>query len=301
MYAVLVDLTRCAGGRACVSACKMQNDLAADDGAKVTIPGKRQDCFIGTEETSHRPPLTAQSFTVVEYHDASDGKGVPQWVFVKRQCMHCLSPACESACPVGAMHKTPEGPVVYDGNRCMGCRYCMMACPFNVPAYEWDKRVPYVRKCTFCAKRILNTDENQAETDKDPALREERMPACVAACPTQALQFGQRGELLSEARRRIEQNPGVYVNEIYGEDKAGGTSWLYISPVPFALLGFPMRVGTRPYPELTENALGSVPPLIVFGGSVLAGLYMLWKRKLAVAEQAAEAQNPAQQGGENGR
>jgi formate dehydrogenase iron-sulfur subunit len=250
----------------------------------VTIPGKRQDCYIGTENTTHRPPLSAQSFTVVEYHDASDGQGPPQWVFVKRQCMHCLHPACESACPVGAFHKTPEGPVTYDSKRCMGCRYCMMACPFSVPTYEWSKRVPYVRKCTMCVERGL------AEDVSDPATREDHLPACVAACPMQALQFGERSQLLAEAHRRIAENPGQYVNEVYGEDEAGGTCWLYVSPVPFRLLGFPQRVGTRPYPEYTEQALDSVPPLIVFGGSVLAGVYTLWKRKLALAGQESQEQ-----------
>lgn len=288
MFGVLVDLNQCAGGRACVAACRQAHGQAIDVGDKVAIPGKRQDCFIGTEGATHRPPLSADSFTVVEYNDASDGQGSPQWVFVKRQCMHCLRPACESACPVGAFHKTPEGPVVYDSKRCMGCRYCMMACPFSIPTYEWSKRVPYVRKCTFCAEKWLE------DHSTDPGERDERLPACVSACPAQALQFGQREELLAEAHRRIQQNPGRYVDEVYGEDEAGGTCWLYVSPVPFRLLGFPTNLGTRPYPEFTEKALDSVPPLIVFGGSVLAGVYTLWKRKVALAEEAVREHDPDQ-------
>ena len=273
-FAVLVDLTECAGGRACVAACKLQNGQADEVSAHVAVPGKRQDCYVGTEQTAHRPPLSADSFTVVEYHDATDGSGAEQWVFVKRQCMHCEYPACESACPVGAFHKTPEGAVLYDADRCMGCRYCMMACPFNVPTYQWEKPIPFVRKCTFCIERI-SQDES--------VPREERVPACVAACPTNCLNFGQRDDLLAEAHRRIKRYPEKYVNAVYGEKEAGGTSWLYLSPVPFEQLGFPSRVGERPYPEYTEDALNSVPPLIVFGGSALAGLYLLWKRKQEIA------------------
>jgi formate dehydrogenase iron-sulfur subunit len=274
-FGVLVDLTRCAGGRACVAACKKHNDLPLEEIDKVTISSKRTDCFIGTSEKPHRPKLSANTFTVVEYHDVGDGKRPLDWVFAKRQCMHCEHPACESACPVGAFRKLPEGPVVYDAYKCMGCRYCMMACPFNVPTYMWDTPVPYVRKCTFCFDRIL----------KDESVpREERTPACVASCPTQCLLFGQREEMLAEAHRRLENNPGKYHNHVYGEHEAGGTSWLYISPVPLGELGFPTNTGERPYPEYTEDALNSVPPIIVGGGTLLAGIYLLWKRKLQVQQ-----------------
>jgi formate dehydrogenase iron-sulfur subunit len=276
-YGVLVDLTRCAGGRACVAACKKHNGLPMEAIDHVTISSQRTDCFIGTEESSHRPALSAKTYTVVEYHNTEEQSNTANWVFVKRQCMHCEHPACESACPVGAFRKTEEGAVVYDGYKCMGCRYCMMACPFNIPTYEWDKPVPYVRKCTFCIDRI---SKEQGE-----APREERQPACVAICPTKCLQFGKRDELLAEAKRRLEANPDRYVQHIYGEHEAGGTSWLYISAVPFEELGFPTNVGTRPYPEYTEMALDSVPPMIVGGGTVLAGLYLLWKRKAEVAEK----------------
>ncbi|MBN2082607.1 4Fe-4S dicluster domain-containing protein [bacterium] len=279
-FGVLVDLTQCAGGRACAAACRQQHGQSLDSDSYVTTPGKRQDCYVGTEQADHRPPLSADRFTVVEYHDTADGVGESNWVFVKRQCMHCLEPACESACPVGAFHRMEEGPVVYDMNKCMGCRYCMMACPFNVPTYQWSEPIPYVKKCTFCVERMFSNED---------LSREERIPACVAACPTSCLQFGERDELLAEAKRRIQQNPGRYVNHIYGEKEAGGTAWLYLSPVPFALLGFPTRTGERPYPEYTEAALDSVPPLIVFGGFVLAGIYLLWKRKVELAEQERAA------------
>jgi formate dehydrogenase iron-sulfur subunit len=156
----------------------------------------------------------------------------------------------------------------------MGCRYCMMACPFNVPTYQWEKAIPFVKKCTFCIDRI-SQDES--------APREERQPACVAICPTNCLLFGSREEMLAEAKRRISERPDKYNEHIYGEHEAGGTSWLYISAVPFEQLGFPSKVGTVPYPEYTEAALDSVPPLIVVGSAVLAGLYLLYKRRLEIS------------------
>jgi len=273
-YAVLVDLTRCAGGRACVAACKQHNKLPMEQIDYVTISSQRADCFIGSEETHHRPPLSSKTYTVVEYHDADDSPDASQWVFVKRQCMHCLEPACMAACPVGAFSKTPEGAVVYDAHKCMGCRYCMMACPFNVPTYQWEKAIPFIQKCTFCFDRI-SQDES--------APRSERVPACVSVCPTNCLIFGTREEMLAEAKRRLNDNPEKYYNHIYGEHEAGGTSWLYISPVPFEDLGFPSHVGTTPYPHYTEAALDSVPPTVVIGGALLAGLYLLYKRRLQLA------------------
>ncbi len=273
-YSVLVDLTRCAGGRACVAACKAQNNLPMEEIDHVTISSQRLDCFIGSDSSHHRPALSSKTFTVIEYHDADDCVECSNWVFVKRQCMHCLEPACEAACPVGAFHRDETGAVVYDGGKCMGCRYCMMACPFNVPTYEWEKAIPFVKKCTFCLERI---------TQDESVPREERQPACVAACPTNCLLFGTREEMLAEAKRRLSEHPDKYINHIYGEHEAGGTSWLYISAVPFDQLGFPSEVGTVAYPEYTEAALDSVPPLIVIGSAILAGLYLLWKRRLDIS------------------
>jgi formate dehydrogenase iron-sulfur subunit len=259
-----------------VAACKQHNNLPLSSNDYIALSGERSDCFIGTDVSHHRPQLSANTFTVVEYHDANDDPERSNWVFVKKQCMHCLRPSCVSACPVAALEKHEDGPVFYHPDRCMGCRYCMMACPFNVITYQWDRAVPFVRKCTFCIDR---TTTGEGET------REDRMPACVAICPTQALLFGQREEMLGEARRRIEQNPELYVNQIYGEFEAGGTSWLYISAVPFEKLAFPQEVGTEPYPEYTETALKSVPPLIIFGGTVLSALYMMWRRKIAIQQE----------------
>ena len=138
--------------------------------------------------------------------------------------MHCQDPTCVSVCPVGAFTKTAAGPVVYAEDRCMGCRYCMMACPFGVPRYEWNKVwAPRVKKCRMCAPR-------QAKGLK---------PACTEVCPVQAGVFGEREDLLREAENRLKQEPTKYIQHIYGKQEVGGTSVLYLSAVPFEELGLP--------------------------------------------------------------
>lgn len=282
--AVLVDLALCSGCRACVGACKLANNLPLDQQDWFQGEMFRGDYLPSVRGQTNQPRLNSTTYTVVEYHDITQSSETPHWLFTKRQCMHCLSPACESACPVGAFEKLEQGPVVYHPERCMGCRYCMMACPFGVPTYEWDKPIPYVRKCTFCAQRLL-------PNPKQPTDPTERVPACAKACPTGALMFGRRSELLREAKSRIKATPNKYIDYVYGEKEAGGTSWLYISPIPFGQLGFPQHTGTRPYPEYTEAALGSVPLVIVGGGACLAGLYLFWKRKQEIAQD--ESRQPA--------
>jgi len=185
------------------------------------------------------------------------------WVFAKRQCMHCEEPACAAACIVGALRKTPEGPVVYDDYKCIGCRYCTLACPFGVPTFEWDTPVPYIRKCRMCVDRLTEGME----------------PGCAKACPSEAINYGERDELLQEARSRMQTHPDKYVDHIYGEHEVGGTSWLYISGVPFEQLGFSMDLGTRPYPELTRGFLSMVPAVLVIWPALLGGFYMFTQHR----------------------
>lgn len=155
--------------------------------------------------------------------------------------MHCEEPACVSACFVNAFKKTPDGAVIYNPNLCMGCRYCMIACPFNVPAYEYYKPInPRVRKCTFCFDKIS---------------KEGGIPACVEICTTEALRFGKRNELLNLAYKRIRDNPRKYVDYVYGEHEVGGTSWLYLSSIPFEEIGFRTDIGETPIPRLSESFL----------------------------------------------
>ena len=253
---VLVDTTRCIGCRACEAACAEANTLGepVDAGDDVV--------FTRTRSTDQH------TFTVVNRFPKApaEPKAVPVR-FAKTQCMHCVEPACVSACPARALEKSAAGPVTYTGNRCLGCRYCMVACPFDVPKFEYEKTQPYVRKCTFCAAR-------QAEG---------KMPACTEVCPTGALQFGNRAELLDEARTRIYQHPDQYVHHIYGEHEAGGTSWLYISDVPLESLGLKAGVSTTPYPELTKTALSAVPVVMTLWPPLLMGLYTFAHRRDAVA------------------
>jgi Fe-S-cluster-containing dehydrogenase component len=183
--------------------------------------------------------------------------------FAKRQCLHCLAPGCAGACPVKALEKLPSGPVVYDESKCMGCRYCMVACPFEIPKYEYDALAPRVRKCTFCPER-------QAAGLK---------PACTEVCPSGALTFGKRSELLEVAKTRIYQNPGRYVHHVYGEHEAGGTSWLYISDVDFEKLALRTNVPDRPIPNLVSGALSAPPFVMTLWPPLLMGLYVFSKRR----------------------
>lgn len=242
---VLVDTTLCVGCRGCEAACAEANELPAPVEGEKVFDEKRD---------------TAQHvFTVVNRHEKE--AGVER--YVKTQCMHCVAPACASACPVQAMVKLPTGPVVYDASRCMGCRYCMIACPFNVPKYEYESAAPRVRKCTFCATR-------QAEG---------KGPACAEVCPSGALEFGKRGELLEKAKQRVYANPDKYVQHVYGEHEAGGTSVLYLADVAFEKLGLksPEKLGDRSYPELTSGVLSVIPFVMTLWPPLLMGIYTFAK------------------------
>ena len=247
--AVLVDTTLCVGCRGCEAACAEANALPEPPSGDAVFGSLRK-----TSETS---------LTVVNRFEGPDA--APH--YAKRQCMHCVEPACASACPVRALDKKPGGPVAYHKERCMGCRYCLVACPFEIPKYEYAKAIPAVRKCTFCAAR-------QAEG---------KAPACTSVCPSGALTFGKRGELLEIARQRIYQNPGQYVSHVYGEHEAGGTSWLYITDVAFEKLAFATDVGTRAYPDLVSGALGAPPFVMTLWPPLLMGIYAFTHRKDQVA------------------
>jgi len=242
---MLVDLTRCVGCGWCQKACQEWNHLSGET-----------DCPEG-----ELADLTADTWTAAQYHQFEvDGR--PYRVFVKRQCMHCLDPACVSACPVGALQKTEGGPVVYDASRCIGCRYCMVACPFGIPKFQWGEALPTICKCTFCADR------------QEQGLE----PACSSACPTGALTFGDRQALIAEAEARILEAPDTYVSHIYGQEEVGGTSWLYLSPVPFEELGFP-EVEPEPVTGLSEAvATFGTAGLATSVSAVLAGAYYWFGR-----------------------
>jgi formate dehydrogenase iron-sulfur subunit len=264
--AVLVDTTVCIGCRGCEAACAEANKLPdpPDDAAGYATMRK----------------TGPDAFTVVNRVEQANGD--PR--YVKRQCMHCVEPACASACPVRAIDKQPNGPVAYFGDRCMGCRYCMVACPFSMPKYQYSKAIPLVRKCTFCAGR-------QAEG---------KAPACTSVCPSGALTFGRRSELLEEARRRVYGNPDKYVQHVYGEHEAGGTNWMYITDIPFERLGFGVAVNDNSYPKLVKGALGVPPIVMTLWPPLLMGMYAFSHRKQDVAKHEAGSKSGGTKGGHHG-
>jgi Fe-S-cluster-containing dehydrogenase component len=265
--AMLVDTTVCAGCRGCEAACSEANGLPPP-AADVDVLKERRD-------------TGPEAFTVVNGTEGPNGE--PR--YAKRQCMHCLEPACASACPVRALDKQPEGPVTYKGDRCMGCRYCMVACPFEIPKYQYDKAAPLVRKCQFCAKR-------QAEGKK---------PACAEACPTGALTFGKRGALIELAKHRIYRTPDKYIHHVYGEHEAGGTNWLYISDVKFEKLSM-RTVRDEPYPDKVQGALGAPPFVMTLWPPLLMGLYTFSQRRNGNGNGHGEAEKATseEKGGHHG-
>jgi formate dehydrogenase iron-sulfur subunit len=226
---MLIDIKRCIGCLSCETACKQLHGFGTDP----------------------EPTLSDTAFTVVESRGDK---------FVRKLCMHCEDPACASACPVGAISKLPLGPVVYNADKCIGCRYCMIA-------YQWSKLAPFVKKCDLCAERVTKGGT----------------PACVEACPAQASVFGDRDALINEAWARI-RGDSSHVPHIYGVEEAGGSTVLFISDVPFERLGMkPAPSGNQPMPTLTASALGDSPKVVIMGGTILSALYWVTQRRREVA------------------
>jgi len=243
---ILYDATLCIGCKMCERACAERNGLPYDDA-------------IAAEEKQ-----SSHKFTVVMTHGEK---------YMRRLCMNCQDPTCASVCPVGAFRKTADGPVTYDASRCIGCRYCMLACPFSVPKYEWDKALPLVRKCDMCADRVAKG-----------------LPtACAEACPTGATKFGDREALIAEAQDRIAKNPDQYVHRIYGLNEVGGTSVLLLSSVPFEEFGYQTQLTSQALPLLTYRVLSELPQVVTFGAALLGGIWWITSRREAVA--AAEAKS----------
>jgi len=243
--AVLVDTTRCAGCRNCELVCAESNGLPEPD---------VMDESVFDEE---RKPSETQ-WSIVNRYETDVGE-----FFVKKQCMHCVQPACTAACLTKAMFKTSEGPVIWRESKCMGCRFCMISCPFDVPKFEYNSPVPKIQKCQLCWER----------------LQEGERPACVENCPADALTFGKRSELIAEGRRRIYADPGDYVDHIYGEHEVGGTGWLYLAAVPFEQLGFRADLGNVAYPRLTEDFLYGVPIVLTLWPAFLLALARATKQE----------------------
>ena len=235
-YGILYDASRCKGCRGCEYDCEEAHNLPEP------LPSNKIAAIRKTDETCN---------TVVNTYNTTKGK-----VFVKRQCMHCNEPACVAACLTKAMHKTKMGPVTWDGNKCMGCRYCMVSCPWDMPKFEYHSANPKIQKCDMCFSGLKTGDS----------------PACAFNCPNEALLYGKRRDLVKEAHRRIFEKPDIYFDHVYGEHEAGGTGWLYVSPVPFEQLGMNTSLQQSSYPALTKGFLYSVPSVFVLVPALLLGI-----------------------------
>ena len=259
---VLVDLSRCVGCRSCEAACNREQKLPA--------PEKPFNDFSVFDEIHHGQKRRTDEtrYTIVNRYDIP-GREHP--LFRKIQCNHCLEPACLTSCFVNAYTKTPEGAVIYDSSVCVGCRTCMVACPFYIPTFRYSSAFkPRIMKCVFCY---------------DTRLTKGLPPACVEACPQEALTFGRRTDLVAAGKQRIRENPGTYVDHLYGEHEAGGTSWMYLSPAPFEQVGIDTTVPKEPILNYVKDFLSIVPMVLTIWPALFAGFHLLATRKDKMAEQ----------------
>jgi len=252
---LLYDASLCIGCKACEVACNEANNTPAD------ISG----------DQVHQSPADLNVFTrnIIKLYKPEDSSLSS---FVKRQCMHCLDPACAAGCPFQALYKDPEsGAVRWDGGKCIGCRYCTITCPFAVPRFQWQGFNPVVAKCELCSHRLAK------------GLK----PGCTDICPTGAVIFGSRSMLLAEAKRRIKDNPGRYFQDrIYGETDNGGTQALYLSRVPFTKLGLP-ELGAESVPSTSLRWQKRVYSYFALPAMLYAGLVAVIRKNLSSHEEEA--------------
>ena len=267
---ILYDATLCIGCKACVSACKMYNDMPPEHSTSDNVFDDPVD-------------LSGKTLNIIKLYTHGEGKEKDRengFSFIKRHCMHCIDPACVSACPVSALTKDPKNGIVsYNKDACLGCRYCQIACPYNVPKFEWDKAFPQIRKCQLCSHRI----------------KEGKISACCEFCPTGASLYGRVSELREEAKRRLALKPGAsydfpvaemgssqkssrpvasYFPHVYGEREGGGTQVLLLAGVPFDKLGLPKLpdISDASRSEDIQHMIynGMIAPVALLGGLLYA-------------------------------
>jgi len=241
---LLYDATKCIGCKACVVACKDANGMPAERSADGLYDAPTD--------------LSGSTRNLIRLAKSPQGSS-----YMKSQCMHCVDPACVNACMMGSLAKREKGIVTWKPDKCIGCRYCAMACPYQVPRFEWSSLNPKVVKCELCAHRMAFGG-----------------PACAAVCPRGAVIYGKRDELLAEAKQRIAAHPDTYVNKVYGETDGGGTQVLYLTHVPFEDLGLPV-LGEEGVPDLQQTIQygvykGFIAPAALYG---ILGFVALKNRK----------------------
>jgi len=274
-YAMLYDATRCIGCQACVVACRDANDLEPPPGPHARVPG-----------------LQGDTANVIKMFRSPDGG---RSSYVKNQCMHCADPACVTACMLGSLQKREGGAVTWKPGLCVGCRYCQIACPFNIPKFEWDSATPRIIKCQLCVTK--------AGTDDEPGpVAEGGIPACCDVCPVDAVVFGSRGELLTEAHERIEAEPDRYLDHVYGEHEAGGTQVMYLTgpDVSFREIGLP-DYSDEAVPEPARNVQhtvykGFIAPVALYG--LMAAAVFRSRRELEAEEGAGGDRAAKTEGGD---
>jgi Fe-S-cluster-containing dehydrogenase component len=241
---MLYDATRCVGCKACMSACKRVN---SDYGSLSYEKAK----FDPDGLWDAPQDLSGSTRTLIKLFKESDR----EWSYVKYSCMHCQKPSCVSVCPVSAMTRdAATGIVSYNKNTCIGCRYCQVACAFNIPKFQWEKAAPQIVKCDLC---------------KFTNLVKKGITACAETCPVGAITYGKRKDLLAEAKKRLQDNPGKYQNHIYGEKEVGGANHLYLSAMQFSKLGLPTLKDEAPaeFSEKIQHTIykGFIAPVALYG------------------------------------
>lgn len=241
---MLYDATKCVGCKACMSSCKRVN---GDYGAL----SFEQASFDKDGLWDAPKDLSGSTRTLIKLFKESH----ENWSYIKYSCMHCQKPSCVSVCPVSAMTRDKTtGIVDYNKNTCIGCRYCQVSCAFNIPKFQWDRAIPQIVKCDLC---------------KNTNLIKKGISACAETCPTGAIMFGKRKELLAEGHKRLEESPKKYINHIYGEKEAGGTNHLYLAAMPFNKLGLPLLGNDAPaeFSEKIQHTIykGFIAPIALYG------------------------------------
>lgn len=286
---ILYDASLCVGCKACVRVCKEINGLPpVTQGEDVQYDASR-----GVSGSTYNVIKVYKNGTSEVKDREIDG-----FSFAKKSCMHCVDPGCVSSCPVSAMTKHPvTGIVQYNPDTCIGCRNCMVACPFSIPQYEYQDAMGQIQKCFFC---------NQAGVDR---ISQGLLPGCADVCPTGATLFGTRKDLLAEAKRRLAAKPGetytyprgrvtdklhthekaapAYQQHIYGEHEVGGTQVMHIAGVPLKKLGMP-ELPERSYASIAEGVQHTLYKGMIAPAIALAGLAYVVKRNTSQSDQDDE-------------